>query len=139
MHHRSIGRLAAALLVSASLLSACGGGGGSETTKQEPVPTPAESKTTATTTADESGSQSVSSTIAQPVSATDTELVMKMPDGSERTFQVKPEDLQSVDPNHVASHVNVPEIAFRVYYETEGDVKYAVAAEEVDAQLMGGS
>lgn len=102
-------------------LAACGGSDGDATTA----------------TAEGSG---VASTMKQMdgrgVSATDQELVLSTP-GGEWTFKIRPEDVAAVDPEHVNSHADVPEIGFRVFYVTEDGVDYVVSVEEIDASSLG--
>lgn len=70
------------------------------------------------------------------VSASDTELVLRTAEG-ERTFQIKEEDLQAIDPAHYNSHVGVPSLGFRVYYRTEGGVDRVVSVEEIAGSTLG--
>jgi hypothetical protein len=70
------------------------------------------------------------------VSASDTELVLRTAKG-ERTFQIKEEDLEAIDPKHFNSHVGVPSLGFRVYYRTEGGVDRVVSVEEIEGSTLG--
>lgn len=70
------------------------------------------------------------------VKASDTELVLRTADG-ERTFQIKPDDKAGVDPGHYNSHVGIPTLGFRIYFRPEGDVDYAVSAEEIKGSGLG--
>ncbi|WP_461188459.1 hypothetical protein [Arthrobacter sp. Z4-13] len=70
------------------------------------------------------------------VSASDTELVLRTAEG-ERTFQIKEEDLEAIDPKHFNSHVGVPSLGFRVYYRTEGGVDRVVSVEEIEGSTLG--
>ncbi|MFP5451402.1 MAG: hypothetical protein ACLGG9_06575 [Thermoleophilia bacterium] len=70
------------------------------------------------------------------VSATDQELVLRTADG-ERTFQIREDDLQAVDPAHFESHVGVATLGFRIHYVSEGGIDYAVSTEEIKGSTLG--
>ena len=64
-------------------------------------------------------------------SADQEEVVLTMPDGRERTFEVRPEDVQQIGIGHLASHVGFTDIGFQVFYETEDGTDYILGAREV--------
>jgi hypothetical protein len=74
--------------------------------------------------------------VGRGVSADDTALVLRTADG-EKTFQIRAEDLQAVDPEHFNSHVGVDSLGYRIYFISEGGVDYAVSVEEVDGSELG--
>jgi len=80
--------------------------------------------------------EAVASIIGQPLSASAQQLKMRTAEGS-RTFLIRPEDLASVEPEHVGSHVGVTDIAFRIYYEEVDGQEFAVGSEEVSVDEMG--
>jgi hypothetical protein len=82
-----------------------------------------------------SQSSSLASVDGRGVSASETELVIRTADG-ERVFQVKPEDVGAVDPDHFNSHVGVATLAYRIYFREEGGVEYAVSVEEIDGTTL---
>lgn len=57
-------------------------------------------------------------------------LVLRMPDGSTRTFAAAEEDVEALD--HLESHAGFDDVGSRVYYRSEGGSDYAVGAEETD-------
>lgn len=59
-------------------------------------------------------------------------LVLRMPDGSTRTFAVAEQDVDALDLEHLESHAGFDDVGFRVYYRSEGGADYAVGAEETD-------
>lgn len=71
------------------------------------------------------------SVVGYMTSADQQEVVLTMPDGSERTFEVRPEDVNRVGIGHLASHVGFTDIGFEVFYETEDGTDYILGAQEV--------
>lgn len=57
-------------------------------------------------------------------------VTINMPDGTNRVFQVRPEDAPSLGLGHLASHAGLTFIGFQVSYETEGGVDYVLGAFE---------
>ena len=70
------------------------------------------------------------SVVGYMVSTTQEELLLRMPDGTDRTFQIRAEDAPQLGIDHLSSHAGLTDIGFQVFYETEGDTDYVVAAYE---------
>jgi hypothetical protein len=77
--------------------------------------------------------QELRSIVGAPLSGSRTEVVIETEEG-ERRFVVAPEHLDSVSPGHIASHVGVANLAFRIWYHEIDGVEHAVAADEIDLQ-----
>jgi len=120
----SRGPLLLALLVALMLpvVAACGGGD--------------DGAGSADAAATNGGSSALLQMDGRGLSATNEELVLETPGGT-WNFKIRPEDLAAVDVEHFNSHVNVPDVAFRVFYVTEGGVDYAVSVEHIDASTLG--
>jgi hypothetical protein len=65
------------------------------------------------------------------VSTTEEEVVLRMPDGQNRTFKVRPEDAPSLGLGHLASHAGFTDVGFRLHYDTVDGVDYVAGAYEV--------
>lgn len=74
------------------------------------------------------------STIGRVQSVSNTKLVLEDSDGTEISFKIRKDDLASVNPPHVKSHIDVPEIAFRIYYREIDGERYALAADETSSE-----
>lgn len=72
----------------------------------------------------------------RPVSASGTELILRTAD-EQLTFQIRPEDLEAIDPAHINSHVGVETLGFRAYYMTEAGIDYVVSVEEINGSTLG--
>lgn len=59
------------------------------------------------------------------------EVVLVMPDGSQRVFVVREQDVNRIGIGHLASHVGFTDIGFEVFYDTEDGTHYIVGAQEV--------
>jgi hypothetical protein len=70
------------------------------------------------------------SVVGLMVSASEEEVVLKMPDGQNRTFQVRPEDAPSLGLGHLASHAGFTDVGFRLHYDTVDGVDYIAGAYE---------
>lgn len=104
------------------VLSACGGSGGGDSS---------------TAAAEGAGAAATMKQMdGRGVSASDQELVLSTP-GGEWTFKIRPEDVAAIDPEHVNSHIGVPDVGFRVFYITQDGVDYAVSVEHIDASTLG--
>lgn len=64
------------------------------------------------------------------VSADAEEVVLQMPDGQNRTFQVRPEDAASLGLEHLASHAGFTDVGFQLHYDTVDGVDYIAGAYE---------
>lgn len=64
------------------------------------------------------------------VGVTTEEVTIKMPDGSDRVFKIRPEDAQGLGLGHLASHAGFTDVGFRVFYETDAGVDYILGAFE---------
>ena len=63
-------------------------------------------------------------------SVTANQVVLTMPDGTNRRFAVRPEDSSKLGLSHLASHRGFTDVGFEVFYETEGGVDYIVGSRE---------
>lgn len=77
------------------------------------------------------------SVVGYMTSADREQVVLTMPDGSRRTFDVRPEDVDRVGIGHLASHVGFTDIGFQVFYETEDGTDYILGAREVAPPSTG--
>ena len=76
------------------------------------------------------GFASMPSVVGLMVETTVEQVVLRMPDGSERIFQVRTEDAAGLGLRHLASHAGLTDIGFRVHYDTQDGVEYVVGAYE---------
>jgi len=125
-NHSTFHRFRKSLLLLAALtmvlgLAACGGSGDDATTAS---------------VEGSAASATMKQMDGRGVSATDEELILSTP-GGEWTFKIRPEDVAAVDPEHINSHVGVPDIGFRVFYITQDGVDYVVSVEHIDASTLG--
>lgn len=120
---RTTARLLALALSAPLLLGACAAGPGSEDDQALP-----DVNTSQDTGADDLASKP--NVVGLMVSTTEEAVTIKMPDGTNRVFKVRPEDAPSLGLGHLASHAGLTDIGFKVFYETEGDVDYVVGAFE---------
>jgi hypothetical protein len=74
--------------------------------------------------------QPTSSVVGFLKSADTNQVVIDLPDGSGRTFLVRPEDAPRLGIRHLASHAGLTDIGFRITYVTADGKDYVVAAEE---------
>lgn len=65
-------------------------------------------------------------------SAGEKQLVLTMPDGSERIFLVRAEDAPRLGIRHLASHAGLTDIGFQITYVTVDGNEYVVAAGETE-------
>ena len=106
-------RLSVAVLT-AALLTGCGNDAVTLTPTAE---TPASQQTTA-------------SVVGLLTSADTSQIVIGLPDGSGRTFLVRPQDAPRLGIRHLASHAGLTDIGFRITYVTVDGKDYVIAAEE---------
>ncbi|WP_104044493.1 hypothetical protein [Arthrobacter sp. ZGTC412] len=126
---------ATTVLMAAVLLTGCNSP--ADTTPNSAPAASASANTSASAdTSAVAGTSGLQQVDGRGVSASDTELVLRTAQG-ERTFQIKEEDLQAIDPAHYNSHVGVPSLGFRVYYRTEGGVDRVVSVEEIEGSTLG--
>lgn len=112
-------RLPVAVLT-AALLTGCGNDADTNTNTAVSAPTagqPASQQTTA-------------SIVGLLTAADNSKVVIGLPDGSARTFGVRPEDAPRLGIRHLASHVGLTDIGFRITYVTVDGKDYVIAAEE---------
>src|SRR5687767_8855996 len=128
MRSRHIPTILAIVALSTFGAAACG----SESSTDEEDRSAKPAKEAEQESAEGSGAESYVTYEGRPVRANDRELVLDV-DDKERTFAIRPEDLRSVDPGHVASHIGIPTLAFRVYVDEVDGEEYAIAAEEMAA------
>lgn len=115
---------AVGVMIAAALLTGCAGAS---------TPQSEEANSEQSASPDSAALQQVD---GRGVSASDTELVLRTADG-ERTFQIRPDDVQAIDPAHFDSHIGIPTLGFRIYYLTEANIDYAVSAEEIKGSTLG--
>jgi hypothetical protein len=65
-------------------------------------------------------------------------VVLALPDGTKRTFIVRPEDEATVGLEHLASHAGFTDIGFQIYYKTAGGKDYITEAREVPPPQVQG-
>jgi hypothetical protein len=68
-------------------------------------------------------------------SADNQQVVLNMPDGSTRTFLVRPQDAPRLGIDHLASHAGLTDIGFEVAYETVDGKDYILGAQETAPPL----
>jgi O-acetyl-ADP-ribose deacetylase (regulator of RNase III) len=112
-------RLPVAVLA-AALLTGCTSDAG--ITTDTAVPAPAAGQPSA--------QPSTASVVGLLTSADNDKVVIGLPDGSGRTFGVRPEDAPRLGIRHLASHAGLTDIGFRITYVTVDGKDYVVAAEE---------
>jgi hypothetical protein len=81
-------------------------------------------------TAGQPSNQQTASVVGLLTSADADKVVIGLPDGSGRTFTVRPEDAPRLGIRHLASHAGLTDIGFRITYVTVDGKDYVIAAEE---------
>jgi hypothetical protein len=115
---KTIIRCLPVVMLGAALLTGCGDDAGNGTAAPAPtVEQPASEQATA-------------AIVGLLKSADENQVVVDLPDGSSRTFLVRPQDAPRLGIRHLASHAGLTDIGFRITYVTVDGKDYVVAAEE---------
>lgn len=119
MTRRTLPAVAAGLLAAGVLLTGC-----SSSSEEQALPD-------VNTSQAQNPLADAESVVGYMTSADSEQVVLTMPDGSEREFAVRPEDARRIGIGHLASHEGFTDIGFQVFYETEDGTDYILGAQEV--------
>jgi hypothetical protein len=125
----SVPRGLPAVLLLAALLTGCSD---DTTTTSTNIPSTSTvpSTGTAPSAAPVASTAANSNIVGLLLSADENQVAINLPDGTARTFLVRPEDAPRLGIRHLASHAGLTDIGFKITYVTVDGKDYVIAAQE---------